>query len=292
MHYYPFNIGNYRRDAGHLSLVEHGVYRQLIDTYYLNETALPDDMQWLKRVHRIESPEETGALESVLRDFFELRDGRWHHNGCERVLSEYRDRMQKRSLAAKSRWKKHTASTRDNKSPIEGPMQVHIECNAHAMPTKNHEPSTKNHEPGTRKQGAGRAAPDETKPGTCVPDGVDPAVFSDYLKTRKAKRAPITQTALGIIEREAAKIGWTLNEAITECVARGWVGFKAEWVQKDGHVSLSKPARWQDSVQGVKEKGKELGIAWQPGVTFGQYIELLEQSVQKSGQGRSPSTGS
>jgi len=37
LHYYTFNIGDYRRDTGHLSLLEHGIYRQLIDSYYLSE---------------------------------------------------------------------------------------------------------------------------------------------------------------------------------------------------------------------------------------------------------------
>lgn len=42
----------------------------------------------------------------------------------------------------------------------------------------------------------------------------------------------MTSTALEAIKREANKAGWTLNQAITECVARGWQGFKAEWVNK------------------------------------------------------------
>ena len=31
MHYYPKNIGDYRRDTMNLSLLEHGVYMTLID---------------------------------------------------------------------------------------------------------------------------------------------------------------------------------------------------------------------------------------------------------------------
>ena len=37
MHYYKFNIADYRKDTGHLSTIEHGIYRQLIDWYYLDE---------------------------------------------------------------------------------------------------------------------------------------------------------------------------------------------------------------------------------------------------------------
>ena len=40
----------------------------------------------------------------------------------------------------------------------------------------------------------------------------------------------MTVTALAGIKREADKANWSLDRAITECVERGWTGFKAEWV--------------------------------------------------------------
>ena len=63
------------------------------------------------------------------------------------------------------------------------------------------------------------------------PDSVPEQVWNDFIKIRKAKKAPLTQTALNIIEREADNAGWTLEEAIVECVSRGWQGFKSDWVQ-------------------------------------------------------------
>lgn len=63
----------------------------------------------------------------------------------------------------------------------------------------------------------------------CPPD-VLPAVWADFLSLRKAKRAPLTETALAAIRNEAGKADWTLNEALTECAVRGWQGFKADWV--------------------------------------------------------------
>lgn len=75
-----------------------------------------------------------------------------------------------------------------------------------------------------------------------VPDGV----WADFMAMRKAKRAPLTQTALDGIEREAKKAGMALTDVLALCCARGWQGFKADWVagQKPG-VSMpqSKAAR-------------------------------------------------
>lgn len=62
------------------------------------------------------------------------------------------------------------------------------------------------------------------------PDDVPEATWNDFLSMRKAKKAPLTDTALAGIRREAAKAGITLAEALACCCARGWQGFKADWV--------------------------------------------------------------
>jgi hypothetical protein len=73
---------------------------------------------------------------------------------------------------------------------------------------------------------------------------------------RKAKRAPLTQTALDGIQREAAKAGMGLHDALAMCCARGWQGFKADWVagQKPGVVvPQSKAARQAADQEWVDE---------------------------------------
>lgn len=65
------------------------------------------------------------------------------------------------------------------------------------------------------------------------PSGVDKAVWQDFQHLRKQKRSPLTQTALDGIQAEADKAGISLNDALKECCARGWQGFKAEWFNKN-----------------------------------------------------------
>ncbi|MDP3251304.1 MAG: helix-turn-helix domain-containing protein [Hydrogenophaga sp.] len=67
------------------------------------------------------------------------------------------------------------------------------------------------------------------------PGGVDAKVWEDFLTVRKAKRAPLTATALDGIAGEAIKAGMTLTDALAMCCARGWQSFKAEWVAKSMH---------------------------------------------------------
>lgn len=61
------------------------------------------------------------------------------------------------------------------------------------------------------------------------PSDVPAEVFADFLTIRKAKRAPLTATALAGIRREADKAGVSLEQALTVCCERGWVGFRADW---------------------------------------------------------------
>ena len=63
------------------------------------------------------------------------------------------------------------------------------------------------------------------------PSDVSGKVWSDYLQIRKAKRAPITETALAQIRREAGKAGIDLQTALEHCCTRGWQSFKAEWIK-------------------------------------------------------------
>ena len=63
-----------------------------------------------------------------------------------------------------------------------------------------------------------------------APDGVSADIWESFVAQRKASRAVITETVIKSIQREANKAGWTLEQALAECAARGWRGFKAEWV--------------------------------------------------------------
>jgi hypothetical protein len=72
------------------------------------------------------------------------------------------------------------------------------------------------------------------------PDGVEQNIWNDFLDLRKAKRAPLSNTALAGIEREALKAGWSLNDALAESVARGWQSFKADWVKEKQNGNLGR----------------------------------------------------
>lgn len=94
----------------------------------------------------------------------------------------------------------------------------------------------------TAKPKATKPAGDKTAvAAVACPSDVDAAVFADFLAIRKVKRAPLTATALGGIRREADKAGVTLEEALTVCCERGWVGFRADW-HRESALTNGRPA--------------------------------------------------
>jgi hypothetical protein len=78
------------------------------------------------------------------------------------------------------------------------------------------------------------------------PNGVSDSVWKDFRQLRKAKRAPITDTAIEGIRREAQKAGIDLEAALRMCCERGWQGFKAEWL---ADVKSAPASRHTDSAE-------------------------------------------
>jgi uncharacterized protein YdaU (DUF1376 family) len=206
LHYYTFNIGDYRRDTSHLNLLEHGIYRQLLDSYYLSEQPLCGDDATLMRTHCIRTEEEKAAFKNVLNDFFCLAKDGYRHKGCEKNIAEYREKSSKASKSAKARWDKDANG-----------MRTHSERNANGMLTNNHKPITNNHKPIKK---------------LLAPEGVSSDVWDSFLAQRQKARAVVTDLVVKSIAKEAEKAGWTLEQALTEITNRGWRGFKADWVKE------------------------------------------------------------
>jgi uncharacterized protein YdaU (DUF1376 family) len=93
MHYYQHNIADYRKDTQHLTLLEHGLYRHMLDTYYLDEE--PIKTEGVFRRFSVRTKEERQALENILSDFFNLSDcGKfYYHARCDDVIAKYKGKV-------------------------------------------------------------------------------------------------------------------------------------------------------------------------------------------------------
>lgn len=59
--------------------------------------------------------------------------------------------------------------------------------------------------------------------------GITGQLADDFIVLRKAKKAPITETALKGYQSEADKAGISIYEAVAIAIKRNWQGFNASW---------------------------------------------------------------
>ena len=215
MHYYQFNIGDYKAATAHLTNEEDLAYRRLLDMYYDSESKIPLDTQWVARRIRVEE----NIIISVLNDMFDRHENGWFHMRCQEVIEIYQ------AMAEKNRANGRKGGRKKN------PMGSQMDTDSHpiAKATINQELRTNNQNTATK---------------VATPDGVSESVWQDFQKLRKAKKAAITATAMLGIKREADKARMSLQQALETCCERGWVGFKAEWLEpKSFAAPLTVPSR-------------------------------------------------
>jgi uncharacterized protein YdaU (DUF1376 family) len=97
MNYYQRHIGDYARDAGHLTMLEHGAYTLLLDNYYVSEKGIPDNED-LCKLMRAKTEEEKAALNYVLSKFFVLKKGCWVNNRVEEELRKANKKIKSAKL--------------------------------------------------------------------------------------------------------------------------------------------------------------------------------------------------
>jgi uncharacterized protein YdaU (DUF1376 family) len=241
VHYYTFNVGDYRKDTGHLTTLEHGIYRQLLDWYYLDETPIPKETQTVIRRLRLGSDSDIQSLQNVLNDFFVLQDDGYHQGHCDVVIAKYHENADKNKVNGKlgGRPKKTQSVILGNPTETES--------------KGNHQPITINQEP--KKKATGVACP----------DGVGEDVWQDWLQLRKAKKAPVTQTVVNSATKEAEKAGISLNAFLTIWCARGSQGLQAEWLKTNdrpvnkfdvAHITTPTPPNQDAALRKIEEHRK------------------------------------
>lgn len=93
------------------------------------------------------------------------------------------------------------------------------------------------------------------------PDDVTESTWLDFIRHRAGKKAPVTETALQGIRREAERAGWAMEDALREVCSRGWQGFKAAWVNKEGqneHGKQTKAERARVALDEGERRAREI----------------------------------
>lgn len=93
-YWFPWYPGRFKADTMHLTALQDGIYRRLIDHYMETKTALPDNDVALARISGV-TPDMFGDNSGIIRGFF-IADGagRLTHKKCAAILKE-QDKMSK-----------------------------------------------------------------------------------------------------------------------------------------------------------------------------------------------------
>jgi uncharacterized protein YdaU (DUF1376 family) len=134
MHYYKFNIADWHLATSHLSLEEEAVYFKLINYYYDSEQCISKETQSVIRRLRLTNHEQTVAL--ILEEFFDFRDGYWHHSRCDELIANYHKKADTNKKVGKLGGRPKKINDLDNNPQI---TQTVSEINPQITLTKNQE---------------------------------------------------------------------------------------------------------------------------------------------------------
>jgi len=216
MKYYQHHIGDYRKDTAHLSLLEHGIYRQLLDLYYDREGHIEYDLKRISRLISVRTKKERDLLKNVVEDFFVEKNGFLFQRRCEKEIVQLYDKSEKARQSALIRWGKVNDANA---------MRTHSGCNARDDANDMLPINPLTHKPINPKK--------NNKKPLSKPSDIEQSIWDDFICLRKTKKAPLTKTALTGIRNQAKKAGISLGEALSISCERGWTSFKADWNWQD-----------------------------------------------------------
>lgn len=233
---FNLHIGDWWKSTAHLSDAERGIYLTLLLRYYDTEQPLPAEKPSVYRLACARTADAMLAVDVVLGEFFDLQDDGWHNKRADEEIAAYRDKSAKAKRSAEARW--------NGSGRSQGAEQPQCEGNANALRPQsggnaNHEPLTNNQVSPTGDTERDARSVSITAKHLVAQHGVDPQVAADFLKTRKAKRLPLTQTALDGLIREFTLANLSTAAGIHLCTKEGWAGFKHTWPTGGGTNAAS-----------------------------------------------------
>ena len=225
MHYFQFEIKEWVSNTAHLSLEEEAIYLRLVNFYYDSEKPIPSDIEMISRKLRIANIQMTYA---ILHEFFTECESGFVHDRCNLEIAKYHAKSEQASRAGKASAEKRFNSRSTAVQPI-----------------INQESLIINHKSNKTIQ---------------APEGVSIEVWNDFVAQRKKSKAVISENVINSINKEAQKAGWTLEQALAECAARGWRGFKADWVKDKQTAANRNSTVLSGLTRGLIGDGNNVGL--------------------------------
>lgn len=206
LNYYPHHIGDYLRDTSHLTTLEDGTYRRMLDVYYASEKPLPLDFDWLCRLVRAREILEREAVNAVLQQFFEKHEDGWHNKRADEEIRKGRKRIKAAKLNGKTGGRPITQRVSEN-NPV-------------GYKTGN--PDQSSQKPKAKDQ-----IKEKNIGADALPAWVPQDAWKSWLEVRVRIKAPNTQRAIALALRDLARLrdeGQDPRAVLEAATLKGWRG--------------------------------------------------------------------
>lgn len=255
MHYYQFNIADYRKDTAHLSAIEHFIYRELLDWMYLDECEIPKDNQKVLRRLRLGSENEPELI-NVLSDFFkETADG-WIQERVFLEVDAYKAKLEQLRENGKKggRPRKSTPNADSSNGDKPKGLQKDSKSKPDVKATNNQELITNNQSktPRARKDKSGEITIDEFM-SRCEESGTDPIPITDAVFTN-AEKLGLPPEFLSLYwnkflsKHSGGKKKYTdWRQAFRNAVNDNW--YKLWWIDTEGTYQLTTAGKQAQKLQ-------------------------------------------
>jgi uncharacterized protein YdaU (DUF1376 family) len=223
----PLYVADYLSSTTRLTTEQHGAYLLLIIDYW-KSGRLPDDDSILANVTRL-SMDAWAKHRGVLQGFFEVSNGEWIHSRIEKEIEKSGD-------LKLAQIKKSILGNYVKYGKIDQRVETDLVLKEWwAIESLRHSPKDSPKAPPSPSPSPTHLSKDKKNTATKVacPSDVGEQVWDDWLALRKAKKAPVTETALKSARKEAEKAGISLNAFLTIWCARGSQGLEASWLKSD-----------------------------------------------------------
>ena len=297
MNFYKRHIGDYIKDAGHLTLLEHGVYTRLLDVYYTREAGIPQDKA--ARLIGARSKDELQALANVLEEFFTLADGIWTQGRCEEEIGNASDKAAKnRENGAKGgRPKKSVPDSQPTENPNGFDFGNHVGSKNNLSQT----PDSRLQTLGSKTDSSGALVPEHAEDVDRPPPR---PTLTDIKPDGRAVAICTLLTGAGVKRVNAfhpdVAVTWAQDERVTDtlllaAVARakeslGDEPFQTAYLRpivvellnpKEAKPPKADDWAWRKSNQGIEAKGRELGMFARGGESYPDFANRIQATIDK-----------
>lgn len=143
MHYYKFNIADWAKETGHLSLKEEAVLLRLINWYLDYESPIPLKTQMVLRKLRL--ADESDVVDTLLSEFFIKTQDGWRMKKLDKTIDEYQVKAERNRKNGKS-------GGRPKNNNLAEPTGLLVDSENEPSRNLNQEPLTNNQEPLTNNK--------------------------------------------------------------------------------------------------------------------------------------------